>query len=349
LRSNKYNNLGEPIHNTILLLDDEFRPKKIDEYNLKIFDDSLPIPLKIIGCNISADEILQEWNVLETNGFPLIHISRLLMALELIDRERGGFYILPMLIHLIKIICAIHCIRLVSGGNERINKLKKELSSLVFNATEGAIEQRKIANDQIINKILSYSDEFQIGCILHKLYLSLKANTGKGPDFLLDDLGIKIEAKSKLNRRYLGRLWNPSIPIDKITCLKLMSKDVFESGRLEEAFEHQDTDIAIMNESHSQFGALFAAHAYSLDNLNLELSKVFEEAIITAKSKGKVVVLYSEQLVVGEPYSICAIASQRDIVEYYGANLDKIEKDLKINTKTTKGYYRLIDEARKLN
>ena len=29
--------------------------------------------------------------------------------------------------------------------------------------------------------------------------------------------------------------------------------------------------------------------------------------------------------------------------------LDKIQKDLKINTATTDGYYTLIDEARKLN
>jgi hypothetical protein len=55
--------------------------------------------------------------------------------------------------------------------------------------------------------------------------------------------------------------------------LKLRSKDVFESGRLEEAFEYQETDIAIMNVSHSQFGGLFAAYVYGLDNLNLKLSE----------------------------------------------------------------------------
>jgi hypothetical protein len=71
----------------------------------------------------------------------------------------------------------------------------------------------------------------------------------------------------------LGYISNPTIALDKITCLKLLSKDVFESGRLEEAFEYQETDIAIMNLSHSQFGDLFANYAYGLDNLNLTLFK----------------------------------------------------------------------------
>jgi hypothetical protein len=117
---------------------------------------------------------------------------------------------------------------------------------------------------------------------------------------------------------------------------------------LEEAFEYQETDIAIMNVSHSQFGILFVAYTYGLDNLNFELSKAFEEAIRIARSKKKAVVFYGEQLSLGQPYSICAIVSDRYNVEYSGSRLDKIEKDLKIDTKTSDGYYRLIDEARKL-
>jgi hypothetical protein len=234
-----------------MIADDEFKPNKIDEDNLKIFDDSIVIPLKLIGCNLAADKILLEWDVLEKNGFPLIHISRLLAYLELSDRKSGQSYPLPTLIHLIKIIDAIHCIRLVCSGIERVNKLKRELRSLVSNATKGPINQRKIANNQIVTTILLYGDEFQIGYILHKLHPSLKVNRQQGPDFNLGDFGIKVEAKSKLNRRYLGYISNPTISLDKITCLKLLSKDVFESGRLEEAFDYPQTDIAIMNLSHS--------------------------------------------------------------------------------------------------
>jgi hypothetical protein len=133
-----------------------------------------------------------------------------------------------------------------------MNKLKKELCTLVSNATAGALQQRKIANNQIPNTILSYSDEFQIGCMLHKLYPSLKINRDKGPDFKLDDLSIKVEAKSKLNKSHLGYVSDPTIPLDRTICLKLISKDVFESGRLEEAFEYQETDQSCCYERVSQ-------------------------------------------------------------------------------------------------
>jgi hypothetical protein len=69
------------------------------------------------------------------------------------------------------------------------------------------------------------------------------------------------------HRRYLG-LSNTNILLDTITCLELLSKDVYESGQLEESFVNQETDIAIMDVSHSQFGDLFTAYLYGLDNLS---------------------------------------------------------------------------------
>src|SRR5438093_7400934 len=278
-----------------MIPDDEFRPEKINENNLKIFDDTIMIPLNVIGCSLTADEILKEWQLLEDDGFPLTQISRLFVALEAIDRNEGKFFFLPMSIHLIKIVDGIHGVRSIEGGSVRINKLRKELSRLIFNVSRGPTEQKKIANLQIVNTIFSYSDEFQIGYMLHKLYPSLKFNRELGPDFWLDTLGIKAEAKSKLNRKYLGYISDPTIQLDKTICLKLLSKDVFEAGRLENAFEHQETDIAIMNLSHSQFGSLFASYAFGLDNLNFELSEALTEAIDTVSSKDKAAILYSEQ------------------------------------------------------
>ena len=202
-------------------------------------------------------------------------------------------------------------------------------------------------NNQIVNTILLYGDEFQIGYILHKLHPSLKVNRQQGPDFNLGDFGIKVRRpKSKLNRRYLGYISNPTTSLDKITCLKPSSKDVFESGRLEEAFDYQQTDIAIMNLSHSQLG--ICSYAFGLNNSNLKLSEAFEEAIKMARAKEKAMILYSEQVSIEQPYSICAIVSDKYKIDDYGSRLDKIEKDLKIDTKTTDGYYRLIDETRKL-
>jgi hypothetical protein len=254
-----------------------------------------------------------------------------------------------MSIHLIKIIDGIHGVRSIEGGSVRINNLRKELSRLIFNVSRGPNEQKKIANLQIVNTIFPYSDEFQIGYMLHKLYAPLKFNGELDPDFWLDTLGIKVEAKSKLNRKYLGYISDPMIQLDKTICLKLLSKDVFEAGRLENAFEHQGTDIAIMNLSHSQFGSLFASYAFGLDNLNFELSEALGEAIYTVRSKDKAVILYSEQISMEQPYSICAIVSTKSKVEDYGSRLDKVEKAEKIDTRRTEGYYRLIDGARKLN
>jgi hypothetical protein len=224
---------------------------------------------------------------LEKNGFPLVYVSKLFVLIELKSRQQGNSYSLPILIHLTKLIDAIYCLRSIDGGNEQITKLKKELCTLVSNATKGSMQERKIANTQITNMILSYGNEFQIGCMLYHLYPSLKINKGKGPDFKIHEFSIKVEAKSKLNRSYLGTISDPTIQLDKSICLKLVSKDVFESGRLEEAFECQETDIAIMNASHSQFGDIFASYAYGLDNLNFGLFEAFEQAIEMQDRKRK--------------------------------------------------------------
>lgn len=140
---------------------------------------------------------------------------------------------------------------------------------------------------------------------------------------------------------------NPSIPLNKSTCLKLISKDVFEAGRLDEAFERQETDIAIMNMTHSQFGDLFATHTYGEDNHGYELIDALDEALNAAKLR-KMVILYTEQFSMEKPHAVCAISSDRETIKNYGSRLDKIQKDNEIDIQTTDGYFRLIDEARRL-
>ncbi|MGH9965896.1 MAG: hypothetical protein ACRD8W_07310 [Nitrososphaeraceae archaeon] len=152
-----------------------------------------------------------------------------------------------------------------------------------------------------------------------------------------------------MNRSHLGHITDPTIPLDEITCLKLVSKDAFESGSLKRAFEDQGTDIAVMNMSHSQFGMLLAAHANGLDNTNFGLVEAFEKAIIRGRSGKKGVLLYSEQVSLEMPYSVCAIVGDKERVEDYGSELDKIVKDLKIDTDTTEGFHKLVELARKLS
>jgi hypothetical protein len=329
--------------------DYRFRPEIIDQSTLQILDDTIIIPLKTIGCILDSEGILKVWDELETNGFPLLYISRLLVALEIKDREEGNFFLLPVPIHLVKILDLIQRIKHINGSQERINNLKKELSSLSENARKGSLEERREANSQIPITIISVSDEFQICCVLRQTYSALSFSHSPGPDFSLGEIRIKIEAKSKLNRSHLGSLTDPSISTDKITCLKLLSKDAFESGSLERAFEYQGTDIAVLNMSHSQFGILLAAHAFSLDNKNLGLKEAFEKAITLVRSGQKAVLLYSEQVSHEQPYSICAITCDIQKVENYGSRLDKVATELKLDTRTSEGYLRLIEEARKLN
>jgi hypothetical protein len=102
----------------------------------------------------------------------------------------------------------------------------------------------------------------------------------------------------------------------------------------------------MMNMSLSQFGMLFAAHAFSLDNKDLGLSEAFEKAIKLTRSGEKVALLYSEQVSEEQLYTICAIACDKQGVEYYGSRLDtcmdawmhRVAKDLKIDTITAEGY-----------
>jgi len=110
---------------------------------------------------------------------------------------------IPYAFHIIKMIDMIKYCESIVGGKKRINDLKQQLSSLVSNAIRYPEKQADYAV-QILKAIVSSNDEFQIGYILHRLDPSLIFNTASGPDFKLCNIGIKVEAKSKLNRTYLG-------------------------------------------------------------------------------------------------------------------------------------------------
>ncbi len=147
------------------------------------------------------------------------------------------------------------------GGKERINDLKQQLSSLVSNAVGYPEKQAEYAV-QILKAIVSSNDEFQIGYILHRLYPSLTFNTASGPDFKLCNMGIKVEAKSKLNRTYLGDFNPQPIGLNKEICLRLLARDAVKAGALSTSFNQQGIDIVLVSLSHSEFGDIFAAHVY---------------------------------------------------------------------------------------
>jgi hypothetical protein len=63
-------------------VEEDYKPQKLDQQNLMICGSV--ISLKIIGCKLSSNEILDEWNALEVAGFPLKHVSSLLVPFEFI-------------------------------------------------------------------------------------------------------------------------------------------------------------------------------------------------------------------------------------------------------------------------
>jgi hypothetical protein len=128
--------------------------------------------------------------------------------------------------------------------------------------------------------------------------LALTFNTGVGPDFKLCNFGIKVEAKSKLNRTYLGD-YNPQpMGLNKEICLRLLARDAVKAAALSTAFNHRGTDIAVVSLSHSEFGDIFAAHVYE-NNLrsynleNYEFGSAFKDAVKLVNQGKKGVILYS--------------------------------------------------------
>ena len=58
--------------------------------------------------------------------------------------------------------------------------------------------------------------------------------------------------------------------------------------------------------------------------------------------------MYSEVIAGYHPYTIGAIASEKETVEQLGLELEKKEKDTKIDSKAPNYYYRIV-EARKMD
>ena len=60
-----------------------------------------------------------------------------------------------------------------------------------------------------------------------------------------------------------------------------------------------------------------------IPNKGLEWGEAFEEAIKMARLKEKAVILYSEQVSIEQPYSVCAIVSNKYKIEDYGSRLNQ--------------------------
>jgi hypothetical protein len=319
----------------------------------------LVVPLENVGCRTKAENLIRRWNQMEKDGFPLRSISSLFYGLDrnlidLPDEELPkviGLYIPGHLRHLINVIDLIERISSIKGGSKRISSLKEDLSALNQSAAALNAKQNAIAQE-ISDKILAAYDEFLVGSLLYEADPSTVFNEGKGPDFHIGSFDIHIESKSKLNRTFMG--YNIDLDdldkkvekLDLDTCLKIMSKDVFESGRIEEAFDKQETDIAILNTTHSQFGSLFAAYAKLKGDSKLKFENVIKSNI--KNNPYKTIILFCEAVSGDSPFATYALAAKKETIEDCGSRLDKIQKYQKIDTSKTEGFEQLIAEAKQL-
>jgi hypothetical protein len=330
--------------------DNKFIPQKVNDETVSI--SGYFIPIREIGCYLDIDSIIIYWQQLEKEGFPLVRISSLLVTLEYMHwTKKNMSSLLPFPIHIIRMVDAIYCAKFINGGKQRINNLKKQLCSLITESTNFP-KRQSITKNKILESVITISDEFRIGYILLGLKPTLRFNTEKGPDFYFDGININltVEAKSRLNRTYLGEIGikeNMAIQLDESICLRLLSRDAFKSGTFSKAFEEQKTDIALINMSHSEFGDLFAAFVY-IENKGYEFEVAVNYATKLVKEGKKAVILYSEVISNNKPYRIGAISTDKETVYSLGAKLDKKEKDVGINERDPNYYFRIINEARQL-
>jgi hypothetical protein len=152
-----------------------------------------------------------------------------------------------------------------------------------------------------------------------------------------------------LNRTYLGDFNNPSYNLDKLVYLILLSRDAYKAGTLRTAFDKQETNIALINLYHSEFGDLFAASVYGSNNeTDYQLQVAFNQAISLVKRKKRAVILYSEMVSNDKPYRLCAITADKDTVDMYGSQLELKEKETNISERIPNYYNLIIEEAKKM-
>jgi hypothetical protein len=97
---------------------DEFILRKVNEETVSI--SGYQIPTKQIGCYLDIDGIMNYWQQLEKEGFPLVHTSSLLVALEFVHSSKKNMVsLLPFPMHIVRVVDVIHCAEFIAGGEQR--------------------------------------------------------------------------------------------------------------------------------------------------------------------------------------------------------------------------------------
>ena len=105
--------------------------------------------------------------------------------------------------------------------------------------------------------MITATDEFRIAYELDKLGYAVQFGDKIGPDLKINEkvIGvIKLEAKSRLNLTHLGGRSTKSVVVYERAIQCLLCRDAY--SKLEEAFDKQNCNIALINLTRSQYGHL---------------------------------------------------------------------------------------------
>lgn len=253
------------------------------------------------------------WKKLAKCGFPLDEISSLLNTAD-------------EPVEIIKIVDALEYCNSIDGIKSRRDDLKNKLLTIISN--ENYIIQVKKQN--VLQVLTATTDELRIGYKIAKMGYPLKFRGRKGPDFEIENKEIKlVEAKSRFNRKYSGRISDKSVKLNKKGIISLLCRDA--SSLLEDAFDNQNMNIALINLSHSEYVLLLAMHSL-INNRNFELKKALSDALRLSDQKKEAVVLYVESS--GGITEYFGLTLEREIVERIGLGLDRIENILRKSGKS---------------
>jgi hypothetical protein len=226
------------------------------------------INLKMLGINLSPDKLIELWELLENEGFPLDKISESLLVEEITVFLKNHF--LPVVtsqIIIIKLIYAMHCCSGINGFVNRKNKLKKTLKMITKKQIrfDNNTEERKRAQQDpsdylkntadILIKLNNALDEFTIGSLLYKYFKKIQFSNDEGkPDFIVNDKQIEAKIRIKFDPDWFSQ---EEIRLSESVLLSLLCKEALP--QITHAFDNQNADLVMVNLSINNYGQVFAS------------------------------------------------------------------------------------------
>ena len=319
-------------------LPNSFKPVSQNQY-LKLCNGQ--INLNMMGIKLSSYKLIELWELLENEGFPLDKISESLLVEEITVFLKNHF--LPVVtsqIMIIKLIYAMHCCSGIKGFLNRKNKLKRTLKGITKKQLrfDNDIEEIKRAQDpndylknttDILIKLNNALDEFTIGSLLHKYFKNIQFSDDEGkPDFIVDDKQIEAKLRIRFDPDWFSQ---KEIRLSESVMLSLLCKEALP--QIISAFDNQNADLVIVNLSINNYGQVFAL---GIADIGTKLLISIEQADKLMKENKKPVIIYS--IINGSHPESYSIVLERKTIEHIGSNLDKIEKEYIKEVKHTSFY-----------